>query len=69
MFDKIFLDIEKAFDTVDLKILIDKLKFYGVDGTVILWVKNYLSNRKQATKLLGEKIILVLSLVFLRVAY
>ena len=51
----IFLDIKKAFDTVDHKILIDKLKFYGVDGTVILWVKNYLSDRKQATKLLGEK--------------
>ena len=43
------------FDTVDHKILIDKLKFYGVDGTVILWVKNYLSDRKQATKFLGEK--------------
>ena len=51
----IFLDIKKAFDTVDHKILIDKLKFYGVDGTVILWVKNYLSDRKQATKFLGEK--------------
>ena len=45
----IFLDIKKAFDTVDHKILIDKLKFYGLDGTVILWVKNYLSDRKQAT--------------------
>ena len=32
----IFLDIKKVFDTVDHKILIDKLKFYGVDGTVIL---------------------------------
>ena len=51
----IFLDIKKAFDTVDHKILIDKLKFYGLDGTVILWVKNYLSDRKQATKFLGEK--------------
>ena len=38
----IFLDIKKAFDTVDHKILIEKLKFYGVDGTVILWYENYL---------------------------
>ena len=51
----IFLDIKKAFDTVDHKVLIEKLKFYGADGTVILWIKNYLSDRKQATKFLGEK--------------
>ena len=51
----IFLDIKKAFDTVDHKILLDKLKFYGVDGTVILWIENYLLGRKQATKFLGYK--------------
>ena len=34
--------------------IIEKLKFYGVDGTVILWIKNYLSGRKQATKFLGK---------------
>ena len=51
----IFLDIKKAFDTVDHDILIDKLKFYGVDGTVILWFKNYLEGRKQCTKLYGIK--------------
>ena len=51
----IFLDIKKAFDTVDHQILIDKLKFYGVDGTVILWIKSYLTDRKQSTKFLGIK--------------
>ena len=51
----IFLDIKKAFDTVDHKVLIEKLKFYEADGTVILWIKNYLSDGKQATKFLGEK--------------
>ena len=44
-----------TFDTVDHKILIDKLKFYGVDGTVILWIESYLTGRKQATKFLGIK--------------
>ena len=51
----IFLDIKKAFDTVDHDILIEKLKFYGIDGTVILWCKNYLVGRKQCTKLYGTK--------------
>ena len=36
----IFLDIKKAFDTVDHKILIDKLKFYGI---VNLWIESYLT--------------------------
>ena len=51
----IFLDIKKAFDTVDHDILIDKLKFYGVDGTVILRFKSYLSGRRQCTKFRGTK--------------
>ena len=38
----IFIDNKKAFDTVDHDILMEKLKFYGIDGTVILWFKNYL---------------------------
>ncbi len=51
----IFLDVKKAFDTVDYEILIKKLKFYGVDGTVILWLENYLKNRYQCTKI-GDSI-------------
>ena len=51
----ISLDIKKAFDTLGHKILLDKLKFYGDDGTVILWIENYLSGMKQATKFLGYK--------------
>ena len=50
----IFLDIKKAFDTVDHCILIKKLKFYGLDGTVILWFENYLSGRYQCTKIAGQ---------------
>ena len=51
----IFLDIKKAFDCVDHEILLNKLKFYGVDGTVILWFESYLSNRRQCTKFHGCK--------------
>ncbi len=43
----IFCDLKKAFDTVDHKLLIIKLKRYGVAGLALDWFKSYLSNRKQ----------------------
>ena len=43
----IFIDISKAFDTVDHKILITKLENYGVKGTNLQWIKSFLENRKQ----------------------
>ena len=43
----IFLDLSKAFDTLDHKILIHKLKFYGFSEDSCSFVENYLTSRYQ----------------------
>ena len=47
----IYLDLQKAFDTVNHTILIKKLEIYGIRGTVLQWFMSYQSNRRQYTVL------------------
>ena len=47
----IFIDLKKAFDTVDHKILLRKLNHYGFSGHINTWFSSYLQGRTQTIQI------------------
>ena len=49
----IFINLEKAFDTVNHQIILSKLNHYGIRAVANSWFASYLSNRSQSVTLNG----------------
>ena len=50
----IFIDLRKAFDTVNHGILLKKLEHYGIRDNMLDWFQSYLSDRKQYVDINGK---------------
>jgi hypothetical protein len=53
-FDAVFLDFAKAFDKVPRRRLIKKVRAHGISGPLLLWIQNWLTDRRQRVVLNGS---------------
>ena len=51
----VFMDLSKAFDTLNIDIMLDKLKHYGIRGVTNSWFSSYLSGRLQYVEIEGHR--------------
>ena len=52
--DVIYLDYAKAFDKVDHKLLLKKLRYYGIGGQIYTWIEQFLLERTQTVVVDGH---------------
>ena len=50
----VFVDFKKAFDTIPFNLLLDKMKFYGIEGNELKWFESYLNGRFQRVEIDGN---------------
>ena len=60
--DVIYLDFAKVFDKVDHEIIVHKLHQFGVQGKLLKWIEQFLTNRKQFVAIIGFHSMLALVL-------
>ena len=53
--DTVYLDFSKAFDRVDIGILMHEMRDMGVHGRLALWIHSFLADRKQVVIANGAK--------------
>ena len=53
--DAIYMDYQKAFDSVPHRRLVSKVKAHGISGNVLLWIQDFLNNRKQTVVVNGSQ--------------
>ena len=52
--DVVYMDYRKAFDTVPHKRLIEKVKAYGFAETIVGWLEDFVTGRKQRVQIKGS---------------